>query len=365
MDLQQTLTNEILALKEDWHRKHNPKDETPLEELRASGKLIGDITLMRALGAVKGLSASTLQKISAGTYTGNFAKIREIFQRAAADLRRRHQLGTGGIIAGKMYDFPKWQALKKWIARAVENSRAGDSRKLIWVLDHPGFGKTTSLKRLAQEFPNAGAATALESWKKSYPAALDGIARGVGLTSKFKGSTDAEQRLFSTLNAERTGAGFNPKIIGLDEVEFCGERAVNFWKSLLNETPLVMVIFCQPAFFQHFQTLGGKHSAQLMQRNVAVLQPEAVSAKQAALFLVDFFPGLTGEDLDFLAQTLASHANGESCPLNAYQGGGYRLCRHVCTGMATHLNGKLPTHEDLLTEIGIYRASQGLNIPLN
>lgn len=357
------LKAEILSLKEDYYRHRNPGDTTPLETLVSEEKLVGNKTFADLLGKPKGLADSTIQKIMAGSYPGDISKARETFQRAAASMRHRYQLGKFSI-DGTLYDLPKWAMMKKALEQACQDAREGGTRKLIWDLDWPGFGKTTRAARIQREFPEAHGIIAHESWKTSYSAALDGVARGIGLTGKYGSGAIAENMLFSTLKGKRTGPDFSPPILCVDETEFIGPRGISLWKLLLNETPLVMVIACQPPFFENFRRLGGNHADQLMQRNRAVLNHEPVTAALASQFLQDYFPALAGDDLNLFSDLLTANANG-ILPQRKSQGGGLRFISEVCKALSrTMENAKktVPNYAELTMEMGIYRASQ--NLPL-
>lgn len=295
----------------------------------------GPGSLAKYLGNSKGLSESTLSHIQRGIYEGNLSRVYTQFTAAAAKARATYGVKRlAGKSAGQFFEFEYtagkrttslWADLQSALTIARENAANSDARKLIWVVADPGFGKTTSMKRLAENDPKVSYTEGRESWRNSYFSVLTAMARALGLTVAFRSAADAEEKLFAHLKTSE------PRVICLDEVEFCGKSAVNLWRKLMNETNLVMVVFCLPQFFDEFHRLGGVHTAQLMQRNVCVLRAGKVQAAHAKQFLSSLNGEYEGIEND--AAELANAANGNGVS-DASHGGGYRLTAEVAKLLA-------------------------------
>lgn len=358
---------------------------------------VSDASLHTFLGRAKGLSESTIRQVLDGTYkAADLSKLKLTFDHAAKVCRMKYGIaGSWGANGEGLHDTPEWARLQTAIKVATSNSLKDKNRKLIFFLGHPGFGKTTNISRMLTKYSTAEdwqlaeighakatvgkkedlekrlqeidlsakngqipaictAISARGSWKNSYFAALKAFCLACGVTGETASESRAEEKLFAHLSSERHQAGFRPRILCVDEVEYCGKQVVDLWKLLLSETPLILVVFCQPAFFADFHKMGGIHTDQLLQRCVDVIRVDEVTAQAARPYLAAARGEYDGLDAD--AASLANYANGRDCQGldQRNKGGGYRLCSEAALLMAA---AEKMTLEDA---VAAFRHAQGI-----
>lgn len=165
--------------------------------------------------------------------------------------------------------------------------------RLVIVEGNPGTGKTAICDLLEARWPNVFVrAEASEIWKDSPMAMLKHLLLAVGvreLRSKEddKGKASAEvlmpqcaderaEKLFDQLNERKL-------ILALDEGHHLGPRTLNLLKTLINQTPTVVVLLAIPTLLARLTTKSYEEARQLthnrLYRRVRLRGPEAGEVK--------------------------------------------------------------------------------------
>ena len=267
-------------------------------------------------GSLK-ISPTTWSRLKSGTFKGNWLKQTLEVQKACASIRQLY-VTTTTWRPKKFFQFPDFLLLKQAVERAVENGTKRNIKRLAWYLAPQGCGKTQFGRELCEEF-NGVWIVARQSWKDSYFSALISIARAIGITDSLKGTGEAEGEILARLNLSET-----PPVLFFDEPEYFGKPVMNLLKTLLNETSAVIVMLCQPKFYEDTRIRGGIHAAQLLRRSVAVIAMKPIGAADAAQFLKAEFPDEPAANLRACAGVLAAQAA---------LSGGYDACQEIADSL--------------------------------
>lgn len=293
-------------------------------------KLQGREISARAWSQKLGVSPTTWARLAGGNYEGNTARWCAEIQSACAKLK-------GSISqrrAGTSKDFlavPDFVLTESAIQQALARAGEGSNKRLVWFLAPQGCGKTEFGRQLVErEYSgddkrgfvsySGTIIVARQSWKGSYFSALVAIARSIGIMEDLRSAGAAETQILARLNLHTT-----PFVLFFDEPEYFGREVLNLLKTLCNETRAVLVMLCQPKFYEETRTRGGIHAAQLLRRSIAVISHKDISANEASHFLRAKFPQAPAPALLEAARQLATAAN---------LSGGFDACREIAASMS-------------------------------
>jgi DNA transposition AAA+ family ATPase len=170
-------------------------------------------------------------------------------------------------------------------SRAALNLAFAEQRnRIVIVLADTGGGKTMIAKSIARDFASRTALVeATESWRKSYLAGIQAIARVCGVDPIANNMRQAEAALIAHLNA-------HPRIIVIDEGNYFGPACLNLVKAIVNQTSSIVVILAMPVLWQFITRASQQEARQLRNRAAAILELKQVKKRDVALALQETIP---------------------------------------------------------------------------
>lgn len=238
------------------------------------------------------MHGSNWGKILAGTYTGRFD--RALINLAVALEDYEHgSLGEteDGIV---VLDHVKQTMDAVDIASVSE-----DEHRLVVIAGVRGSGKSRTLALIHSKHKGY-LISARPSWAGGYLNFLNRFAEGMGL-SVARSAGDAEAGIIDTLR-ETVG------VICIDEFNHFSPNAINFLKTILNETRWAIVVSTIPYHLSRMasERSTAQESVQLLRRAVAIIHIPAVSIRHIELVQRAIYPTI---HLNGASQALASVAN--------------------------------------------------------
>jgi hypothetical protein len=225
-------------------------------------------------------SGSTWGKIKNGTHAGNADKA----LRAVAEALARAK--TGGQIvldqdteSGCVVILPHMRDAED--AAAIART-ATDEHRLVVLVGASGSGKSVTARRIARMMAG-NYMHARPSWGRSYMQMLTDFARGVGMSASFPGSGQAEAAVLAALTAA-------PRLIVIDEANHFSRDGLNFLKTILNETPCVIVLCTLPNHLARCNADHNEETRQLIRRAVAVIHIPAVNSETVLAMACGLYP---------------------------------------------------------------------------
>ncbi len=175
---------------------------------------------------------------------------------------------------------------------------ADDEHRLVVIVGVKGSGKTRTLK-LIQSKCGGYLLSARQSWGGAYLNFLNQFATGLGITTVYRSQGEAEVGIIDYLaGPERLGTG----IILIDEFNYFSSSAINFLKTILNETMWVLATATIPYHLSQMASSRATYqeAGQLLRRAVAIHHIPAVSVRMVDLVATALFPHLdiTGSQSD-------------------------------------------------------------------
>lgn len=259
-----------------------------------------------------------------------------------AELLRQHPgLGSdktlGSISAGKLaeLDVPKWLDAYRAVAAAIvpdaeddadplfddlttakrvrsEFTRLKMSRtnaKLLIVEGNTGMGKTSAgviISRKMRELNPVASIHHIEAsagWGDRPNAMFAAILKTLGMPDSSRSQADRLNKLVEALQGK-------PAVLIIDEVHDFGGRCLRAVKTLLNQTPVKIVMLTHPRLFRDLERENWDDVSQLTgNRLLARISLGTVRADDVALILSRRLPSLNGSSKDTAAK-LAQAANG-------------------------------------------------------
>ncbi len=151
---------------------------------------------------------------------------------------------------------------------AVTDALAERGNNRLVIIEGPsGAGKSTIARCLAQRWPNVAVLTeADETWKESPMVMFGQILMALGVRQRGEQReheiaipTSAEGRKQKTVEL----LSIRKRILIIDEAHHLGIRTLNLVKTLLNETPTVIVFLAIPTLLKRLETAAYEESRQL------------------------------------------------------------------------------------------------------
>lgn len=287
-----------------------------------------------------GVSATTYSRLLRDKYNGNATQWTIDIAKKCAALNKL-------AVADKLwkpenfFELGDYEFMFGAVAKAIENGKEGRLQRIAWYLARQGGGKTQYGLRLKMHYGGYWV-VARQSWASSYFSALQSIALAIGITEGLTSAGEAESAIIAQLNLEK-----DPPVIYFDETEFLSPMLQNLLKMLINETQAVLVILCQPEFYNKIRRSKSIHSKQLMRRNVAVITMTALNAANAGKWLA----GIDCENLEI------RKACGKALADAANLVGDYDCCETVARYFVTE--GLPLTLDDLKVAIDTYQRIVG------
>lgn len=229
-------------------------------------------------------SASTWAKIKRGSFSGSCTKalaaIEEALYKTAqpsADFEPRAE--------GKVCLLPHILAADA----ATELGRCtADEHRLIIITGEPGSGKSTTARYLTNKY-NATQIDARPSWSKSYLTCLTQIAAALGATQDYYSASHAENAIIKNLST-------SPRLLIIDEANHFCPSALNFLKTLLNETKCVLCLLTLPNHLQKISAQHQEESRQLLRRAIEIIRIPNISTGDVEALISTLYPHLKGCD---------------------------------------------------------------------
>jgi energy-coupling factor transporter ATP-binding protein EcfA2 len=236
-------------------------------------------------------SGSSWGKIKNGTFSGNAAKALGAVSRSLASAK------TGGMVETEdgVVILPH---VRDAIDAVTIARTATDEHRMVLIVGHSGGGKSCTARMLASRF-SGRYMHAHPSWARSYMQCLTEMARGLGLSSDYRSAGEAERRILDNL-------GRSPSLVVIDEANHFSRDAINFLKTILNETRCCLVLCTLPNHLARMNAEHAEESRQLLRRSVAIIHIPPVSSADVAALHCSLAPEVS---LNGYAPALASAAN--------------------------------------------------------
>lgn len=239
-------------------------------------------------------SGSTWGKIKAGTHAGNCENALAAVTRTLVSARV-----TAGIVDvdedGAVVILPHMRDA----ADAVQLARTSqDEHRLVLIVGQSGSGKSVTARTLERRYGGTYV-HAHPSWARSYMHCLAELSRQLGLGSEWRGAGDAERGILDSLAR-------SPRLIIIDEANHFSRDAINFLKTILNETRCALVLCTLPNHLARLTAEHAEESRQLIRRAVAIVHIPAVSSADVMALQLGLYPNI---HLNGSAPAVASCSN--------------------------------------------------------
>lgn len=167
---------------------------------------------------------------------------------------------------------------------ALNMAFSEERNRIVIILADTGGGKTMIARNIARDFSTrAVLVEASESWRKSYLAGIQGIARASGISEPRNNMRQAEAELIDHLKK-------SPRIIVIDEGNYFGSACLNLVKAIVNQTRSIVVILAMPVLWKFITRTSSQEARQLRNRAAAILEFTAVRKADVALALSEVVP---------------------------------------------------------------------------
>lgn len=222
-------------------------------------------------------SETTWLRLRENTYTGATAEMERRSVECIAKIehwlsRRRRHDGPA---------FHRTEAVDA-VCEAVHQAKtdARTANRLVIYLATTGGGKTELCRHLGRIY-GAVQVEGRESWRASYTAGCKDVAIAFGVDpakARMRNSREAEERMLQCLG-DRYG------VLCIDEANAWGPQTANMVKMILNQTHWTVFVCAIPELWSRLTDGAWWESSQLVRRAVAVIRKEAITIKEARLFL--------------------------------------------------------------------------------
>lgn len=226
-----------------------------------------------------GIHGANWGKIKAETYDGNFSKALEKLNIA---LEIYHNPASGEVEEGIVILDHVRDSINA-LDIACSND---DEHRLVVVSGVRGSGKSRTLNLIRSRYGSI-LINARPSWSGSYLSFLNGFAEKLFLgRSRSKG--EAEAMIINHLNQQGTG------VLCIDEFNHFSADAINFLKTILNETTWKLVTATLPHHLSRMASdrSTSQESVQFFRRAVAIVHIGTVSVRTIQAVAAAFYPKL-------------------------------------------------------------------------
>lgn len=188
---------------------------------------------------------------------------------------------------------------------ALNMAFAEERNRIVIVLADTGGGKTTIAKSIERDFSSRTAMVeATETWRNSYLAGIQDISRSCGIPEPKNNTRVAQDELITELKK-------NPRIIIIDEGNYFGAACLNLVKTIVNQTPSIVVILAMPKLWKTITFARNEEARQLRNRAAAILEFNKVKLADVRLAMKAAVPNwasLNGSS-EAAAKTITEAAN--------------------------------------------------------
>ncbi len=183
--------------------------------------------------------------------------------------------------------------------------------KLVIVEGHTGMGKTSAgriIERKMRELNPVASLYQIEAsagWGDRPNAMLSAMLRALGMPDSSRSQAARLDKLVEALNARAV-------VFIVDEVHDVGVRCLRVLKTLLNQSPVKIVLLTHPRLFRDLERENWDDVGQLTgNRLLARINLGAIKTEDVALILSRRLPALNGTTKDAAAKlTQAANGNG-------------------------------------------------------
>lgn len=166
---------------------------------------------------------------------------------------------------------------------ALNIAFAEERNRVVIVLADTGGGKTIIANSIKRDFAARTAIVeASETWRKSYLAGVQDIARACGIAAPSENTRRAQEELITLLQ--------KPRIIVIDEGNYFGSACMNLVKAIVNKTQSIVVILAMPTLWQTLTKKSNQEARQLRNRAAAILEFGKVKKADVRLALESSIP---------------------------------------------------------------------------
>lgn len=223
---------------------------------------------------------STWVKIRNGSYTGRVGTQVEMLKAHVNQLLKQREISSGraGTRSNRYIEFTEFLALREAVNIMMESADVGSENKVTLYVGHYGAGKTAAGKRLREEGFKTWLVDCLPSFHRSYFAALQEIAKQLGMDDKFRSANNAESEVLRYLKKHKGVLVFN-------ELEALHNDVWTLMRCIVNTTACSIVLLLSPETHRKLQRFGSEAVAQLLRRTEAVIYIEQLTAARVMKFL--------------------------------------------------------------------------------
>lgn len=261
--------------------------------------------------------------------------LRALVQRGTDMLTERESAVKPTVL--KLLERPELDLVLKALKVANQRLQAGIEERLITVVGATRSGKSCLIKLLADRQKIDWSFRALPSSKTHYRKFLEGLAKSVAMRDiASKSACDLEELLLSRFSSA-------PCVLAIEELQRFSRRALEFLKSVLNDTQATIILFLKPAEWRLMRRTTNEDMQQFLGRNITTV-----------LLTVD----------PAVVQRLADGAWQGGCPAplaaeiaaEAEKGGGMSAVRVILQKCESFARGKPVTQVMVKAALRSYRA---------
>lgn len=167
-------------------------------------------------------------------------------------------------------EFDEYRAVKAAISRCKAKGVDSEERLVVYVAP-TRTGKTWTCDRLMSEGIGTWRVNGTPSWRKNYMAMLRGLSSELRISDRLRSCPLAEGLVLDKLRAQSG-------VLLIEEIQLLSRDGQSLVKTLLNETPITIVLFMTPGFHRLMLRDAGEDLRQLLGRAEATIIASAVSA---------------------------------------------------------------------------------------
>lgn len=237
----------------------------------------------------------------------------------------------------KLLERPELDLVLKALKVANQRLAAGIEERLITVVGATRSGKTCLIRLLADRQKIDWSFRALPSAKTHYRKFLEGLAKAVGMRDiGSKSACDLEDLLLARFSSA-------PCVLAIEELQRFSRRALEFLKSVLNDTQATILLFLKPAEWRLMRRTTNEDMQQFLGRNITTVMLKVDPA---------------------VVQRLAADAWAGGCPAplaaeiaaEAEKGGGMSAVRVILQKCESYARGKPVTPVMVKAALKHYRS---------
>jgi DNA transposition AAA+ family ATPase len=226
------------------------------------------------------ISETVWYRIKAGKYQAeDHSRVLRKISHDLADILDNHQI-AGSINKKRILPLSHITDTRDALNMAFSDER----NRIVIVLADTGGGKTMIARSIERDFASRVAKVeATETWRKSYLAGIHDISIASGIEKPSDNTRVAQNDLISTHKDA-------PRIVVIDEGNYFGAACLNLVKTIVNQTPSIVVILAMPVLWKTITKNSNQEARQLRNRAAAILEFKKVKPSDVRIAMEETVP---------------------------------------------------------------------------